>query len=151
MSELAAQIEPGKLLALAQAGRQPDHGVTVAQLLNQYVSTGGWDLSTRESNLGYIRRTIKPAIGSVQVRKVRGPLLDTFYARLMRCGNLACTGRPVTEHRKVPDLKSDPSDPRPEWQQAADKHAKGRAVRRPDQRSWLMVIGNERIRWPAAW
>ena len=37
----------------------------------------GWDLSTRESNLGYIRRTIKPALGSTQVRKVRGPLLDT--------------------------------------------------------------------------
>ena len=47
----------------------------------------GWDLSTRESNLRYIRRTIKPALGVMQVRKVRGPLLDTFYARLMRCGN----------------------------------------------------------------
>jgi hypothetical protein len=30
----------------------------------------------------------------VQVRKVRGPLLDNLYARLMRCGNLACTGKP---------------------------------------------------------
>ena len=94
----------------------------MAQLLDQYVSTAGWDLSTRESNLGYIRRTIKPAIGSMQVRKVRGPLLDTFYARLMRCGNLACTGRPFTEHRSnLPDLRPDPSDPRLEWQQAADK------------------------------
>jgi integrase len=34
-SELAAQIELGKLLALAQAGRQPDSGVTVAQLFDQ--------------------------------------------------------------------------------------------------------------------
>ncbi len=120
-TERAAQIELGKLLALAQAGRQPDSGVTVAQLLDQYVLTAGWDLSTRESNLGYIRRTIKPAIGSMQVRKVRGPLLDNFYARLMRCGNLACIGRPFTEHRKVPDLRPDPADPWPEWQQAADK------------------------------
>ncbi len=60
-------------------------------------------------------------LGSTQVRKVRGPLVDTLYARLMRCGNLACTGKPFTEHRNVPDLRSDPSDPRPEWQQAADK------------------------------
>jgi hypothetical protein len=37
----------------------------------------------------------------MQVRKVRGPLLDTLYARLMRCGNLACTGKPFTEHRNV--------------------------------------------------
>ena len=49
----AAQIELGKLLAMAQAGRQPDSDVTVAQLLDQYVSTAGWDVSTRESNLGY--------------------------------------------------------------------------------------------------
>jgi len=76
-TERAAQIELGKLLAMAQAGRQPDSDVTVAQLLDQYVSTAGWDVSTRESNLGYIRRTIKPALGSTQVRKVRGPLLDT--------------------------------------------------------------------------
>jgi hypothetical protein len=120
-TEPSAQIELGKLLEQAAAGRQPDSGVTVAQLLDQYLLTAGWDLSTRESNLGYIRRTIEPAIGSMQVRKVRGPLLDTFYARLMRCGNLACTGRPFTEHRNVPDLRSDPSDPRPEWQQAAYK------------------------------
>ena len=83
------------------AGRQPDSDVTVAVLLDQYVSTAGWDVSTRESNLGYIRRTIKPPLGSTQVRKVRGPLLDTLYARLMGCGNLACTGKPFTEHRNV--------------------------------------------------
>jgi hypothetical protein len=90
------------------------------RLLDQYVSTAGW-VSTRESNLGYIRRTIKLALGSTQVRKVRGPLLDTLYARLMRCGSLACTGKPFTEHRNIPDLRPDPADPRPEWQQAADK------------------------------
>jgi hypothetical protein len=72
-------------------------------------------------NLGYIRRTIKPAIGSTQVRKVRGPLLDTLYTRLMRCGNFACTGKPFTEHRNIPDLRPDPADSRLEWQQAADR------------------------------
>src|SRR5258705_12270102 len=87
-TERAAQVELGKLRAEAVAGRQPDSAVTVAQLLDQYVSTAGWDVSTRESNLGYIRRTIKPAIGSTQVRKVRGLLPDTLSARLMRCGNL---------------------------------------------------------------
>ena len=120
-TEQQAHIELGRLLKEASEGRTPESDATVAKLLDQYLPIAGWDLSTRESNLGYIRRTIKPAIGSMQVRKVRGPLLDTFYARLMRCGNLACTGRPFTEHRNVPDLRSDPSDPRPEWQQAADK------------------------------
>jgi integrase len=71
-TERAAQIELGKLLEQATAGRQPDSAVTVAQLLDQYVSTAEWDVSTRESNLGYIRRTIKPALGSTQIHKVRG-------------------------------------------------------------------------------
>jgi integrase len=102
-TEQAAQIELGKLLAQAAAGRQPDSAVTVAQLLDQYVSTAGWNVSTRASNLGYIRRTIKPALGSLQVRKVRGPILDTLYAHLMRYGNLACTGKPFTEHRNTPE------------------------------------------------
>jgi hypothetical protein len=74
-------------------------GRAAAQLLDQYVSTAGWDVSTLQSNLGYIRRTIKPALGFTQVRKVRGPLPDTLYVQLMRCGNLACTGKPFTEHR----------------------------------------------------
>jgi hypothetical protein len=50
----SAQIELGKLLAMAQAGRQPDSDVTVAQLLYQYVSTAGWDVSTRVTNLGLL-------------------------------------------------------------------------------------------------
>ena len=104
-TEQQAHVELGRLLKEASEGRTPESDATVAKLLDQYLPIAGWDLSTRESNLGYIRRTIKPAIGSMQVRKVRGPLLDTFYARLMRCGNLACTGRPFTEHRNVPDLR----------------------------------------------
>jgi hypothetical protein len=44
-SERAAQIELGKLLEQAAAGRQPDSDVTVAELLDRYVSTAGWDVS----------------------------------------------------------------------------------------------------------
>lgn len=84
----------------------------MAELLDEYLSVAGWDVSTEETNLGYIRRTIKPALGSKEVRKVRGPLLDNLYARLQKCGSPACAGKPFTEHRHVPDptlLTSDPS------------------------------------------
>jgi hypothetical protein len=62
-------------------------------------------VSTTETNLGYIRRMIKPALGAREVRKVRGSLLDNLYTRLQQCGNLACAGKPFTEHRHVPDLR----------------------------------------------
>jgi hypothetical protein len=85
-TEKQAQVQLGKLLAKASDGRRPESDATEARLLEEYAPIAGWDLSTRESNLGYIRRTIKPALGSMQVRKVRGPLLDNLYARLMRAG-----------------------------------------------------------------
>src|SRR5262249_32635075 len=69
---------------------------------------------------GYIRRTILPALGSIELRKVRGPVLDTFYARLRRCGNLACSGRPFTEHTSFPPLVVEPGR-RPAWQQVTDQ------------------------------
>jgi integrase len=119
--EVTAQIELGKLLALARAGQQPETDATVARLLDEYVPVSGWDVSTMETNLGYIRRTIKPALGSKEVRKVRGPILDNLYARLQKCGNLACTGTSFTQHRHVPDLRTAPADRRGEWRQVEDK------------------------------
>ena len=68
-TERAAQIELGKLLEQAAAGRQPETDVTVAQLLDRYVEIAEWDLSTRKANEYYIRRTIRPALGRLQVRK----------------------------------------------------------------------------------
>jgi integrase len=77
------------------------------------------DPSTQNTYEGYIRRTILPALGSRELRKVRGPLLDTFYARLRRCGDLACTGKPFTEHRNFPDLTIEPGDSRSAWRRAS--------------------------------
>jgi Bacterial regulatory proteins, gntR family len=115
-TEVEAQIELGRLLELARAGRNPD-----SELLDAYVPVAGWDVSTEEANLGYIRRTIKPALGTREVRKVRGPLLDNLYARLQKCGDLVCAGKPFTKHRHVPDLRPGPPSPGTAWQQVAGK------------------------------
>jgi integrase len=115
--ETEAQIELGRLLAKASDGRRPESGVTVARLLEEYAPVAEWDVSTRQTNEGFIRRTIKPALGHLKVREVRGPVLDKLYARLKRCGDLSCTGRTFTEHRNVPVLIVYPGDPRPAWRQ----------------------------------
>jgi integrase len=126
-TERAAQIELGKLLEQAAAGCQPETNATVAELMDRCVEVADWDLSTRKANESYIRRVIKPALGHLQVRKIRGPLLDLFYAQLKRCGDRACTGKPFTEHRNVPVLAVDPADRQPAWQQVTD--AIGNAIR----------------------
>jgi len=110
-----AQAELARLLEQASVGQQPESAATVGYLLDQYMAVADLDVSTREGYEGYIRHTIKPALGGMELRKLRGPVLDTFYARLRRCGDLACTGRPFTEHRNVPVLIVDPGDSRPAY------------------------------------
>ena len=119
-TERAAQIELGKLLEQAASGRQPETDATVAQLMDRYLEVADWDLSTRKANEVYIRRVIKPALGHLQVRKIRGPLLDLLYAHLRRCGDPACTAKRLIEHRNVPLLTVDLASRRPAWQQVAD-------------------------------
>jgi integrase len=119
-TEQQAYIELGWLLKQASEGRTPESGATMTKLLDEYAAIAPWDVSTRQTNEGFIRRTIKPALGHLQVRKVRGPILDRLYAELKRCGDLSCTGRPFTEHRNIPALVINPRDPRPAWQQVTD-------------------------------
>jgi integrase len=119
-TEQQAHIELGRLLKEASEGRTPESDATVAKLLDEYAAIAPWDVSTRQTNEGFIRRTIKPALGPMKVRKVRGPILDKLYAELKRCGDLACTGRPFIEHRNVPVLVLNPGDRRPAWLQVAE-------------------------------
>ena len=126
-TERAAQIELGKLLEQAAAGRQPETNATVAELMDRYVEVADWDLSTRKANEVYIRRVIKPALGHLQVRKLRGPLLDLLYAQLRRCSDPECTGKRFVEHRNVPLLAVDAGSRQPAWQQVVE--AIGDAIR----------------------
>jgi hypothetical protein len=59
-TEQQAQIELGRLLKDASEGRTPETGATVAQLMDEYAAVAEWDVSTRQTNEGFIRRTIKP-------------------------------------------------------------------------------------------
>ena len=62
--ELQAQIELGRLLKEASEGRTPESGVTMAKLLDEYAAIAPRDMSTRQTNEGFIRPTIKPAWGT---------------------------------------------------------------------------------------
>jgi hypothetical protein len=74
-TEQQAHIELGRLLKEASKGRTPKSGATIAKLLDEDAAIAPWDVSTRHTNEGFIHRTIKPALGHLEVRKVRGPIL----------------------------------------------------------------------------
>ena len=57
-TQRAAQIELGRLLEQAEAGRQPETNATVAELMDKYAEVADWDLSTRKAYEAYIRRVL---------------------------------------------------------------------------------------------
>jgi hypothetical protein len=90
-AEAEADIE--RLLALADTGEKVELKRTVASLLDRWMETVDHELSTAETSAGYIRRTIKPALGEMPIRKLqhRVDILDKLYSHLRRCNRL-CTG-----------------------------------------------------------
>ena len=58
----------GCLLGSGGAGCEstPESDATVAKLLGEYAAVTQWDLSTRQTNEGFIRRSIKPALGRIK-------------------------------------------------------------------------------------
>src|SRR5690242_4578166 len=92
-TERAAQIELGKLLEQAAAGRHPETNATVAELMDKYAEVADWHLPTRKANAAYIRRVIRPALGHLQVREIRGPLLDLLTRS---CDGAVIPGAPAS-------------------------------------------------------
>ena len=95
-----AERAKNRLIAQVEAERIPDRAATVAYLLDRWVEVADHELSTRVTNEGYIRRTLKPALGDIQLRKLqhRVDILDRLYTHLRRCAAL-CDGRLKVDHR----------------------------------------------------
>ena len=96
-TEAQAAAELARLLRDVEAERTPDDSATVALLLHRYLEVADLEVSTREAHEGYIRRTIKPVIGDIRVRKLCADTLDALYAHLKRCSRL-CGRLPKTQH-----------------------------------------------------
>ena len=81
-----AEADAERLLAQVEADRLPDHHATVGVLLDRWREVVDHELSTAEANLGYVRRTLRPALGDMPLRKLqhRVDILDRLYTHLRR-------------------------------------------------------------------
>lgn len=92
-----------RLLGDVDAGRQPRTSATVAQLMERYLEVIDVEVATRAGYESMVRTHILPLLGELPVGRVRGEVLDSFYAQLRRCRSHCRGARGFVDHRtRVP-------------------------------------------------
>ncbi len=99
----ASEREADKVLTRLQnqadEQRAPSTGVSLEYVIDEWLKSIDVEPSTRQGYEGYIRRTIKPALGSVAASKIDVRTLEILYAELRRC-RVRCDGKPYIEKHK---------------------------------------------------
>jgi integrase len=86
-----------RLQAQVDEQRSSSTSVTLSYAIDEWLRTADIEDTTRHGYVGYIERTIRPALGDIRVSKLTTRTLETFYSELRRC-RTKCNGRPFVEH-----------------------------------------------------
>jgi len=97
-AEKRAQKALTRLLAEVDVQRAPTSTVALSYVLAEWLRTAELEATTRRTYVGYIDRTIVPAIGDVGADRLTARTLEMLYGELRRC-RVRCDGRPFVEHR----------------------------------------------------
>ena len=101
-----------RLLGQLDERRSPRTRATIGQLLDRWLQVLDVDPSTRRTYDGYIRKHIRPVLGSLPLTRLDVETLDSFYAELRRCRE-HCDGRPHLQHRTSWPHRCDEHDAAP--------------------------------------
>jgi integrase len=75
-----------RLLSQVDEQRTPNTSATVGYLLDRWLELAQLELTTRDTYQAYLRRHVRPALGTLPLRKLTVDVLDRFYLRLARHG-----------------------------------------------------------------
>jgi integrase len=93
----AAERLRTRLLAEVDGNRAARTQATLGYALDEWLATSEIEASTRDGYVGYIERTIRPALGSLPLGRINPDALERFYAELRRCRQ-RCDRRPFIHH-----------------------------------------------------
>lgn len=93
-----AERAMNKLLVQVDEQRAVESSVSLGYALDEWMRNAELEDSTRRAYEGYIRRTIRPALGEEPARKISARTLESFYTELRRCRTM-CDGKPFIEHK----------------------------------------------------
>lgn len=97
--EREAQKILTRLLGQVDEQRNPRTKATLGAALDAWLRTHEAEETTLDGYRGYVRRTIKPALGTVSLAKITPQVLEEFYADLRRCRHRCHDGSPSVDHR----------------------------------------------------
>ncbi|MEV0681169.1 tyrosine-type recombinase/integrase [Actinosynnema sp. NPDC050436] len=89
-----------RLLAEVDRQRSTSTSVTFSHAIDEWLKNVELEDNTRDGYVGYIERSIRPALGKVQVRKLSARTLESLYSDLRRC-RARCDGRPFIERHRA--------------------------------------------------
>jgi integrase len=93
----AAEKLRTRLLAEVDGERSVRTRATLNYALDEWLATSEIEESTRDGYVGYMKRNIRPALGSLPLGRVKADTLERFYADLRRCRR-RCGGPADIEH-----------------------------------------------------
>lgn len=103
-TDRAAQRRAEKVMTRLQSDvdkqRVPETSASLSHALDEWLRANEIEDSTRRTYVGYIERSIKPAIGTVPIAKLNARILETLYGELRRCRK-RCDRRPFIERHKA--------------------------------------------------
>jgi hypothetical protein len=89
-----------RLLARVADQRSPESAVTFGYAVDEWLRTSEIEDSTRDGYVNYIQRYIRPALGTISVRKLDAHALERFYTELRRC-RTRCDRKPFIERHST--------------------------------------------------
>ncbi len=92
-----------RFLAEKDARRAARSRITLGEACDRWLANLDVEVKTKHEYAGYVRRTLRPALGTVPLARLDALAIESLYAQLRRCRRLCRPGNQSVDHRSDRD------------------------------------------------